>query len=152
MIEEKNQTQWTRHLPAWWQVLLVLGCLGIAVYKQKPYWGYIETDAVVMDVKATYSTKNATQDGCIAVYEYAVKYADKTGKSYWAQHRQTFRTCNLEEIKTGNKTRVYYNPDAPAESLQYINDEMGAGLYLFGIGGMLILFVQFLWNWWKNRK
>jgi hypothetical protein len=49
------------------------------------------------------------------------------------------------------KTRVYYNPDAPAESLQYINDEMGAGFYLFGIGRMLILFVQFLWNWWKSR-
>lgn len=152
MAEEKSQTSWRRHLPAWWQVVFVLGCLTMAVYKQKPYWGYVKTEAVVIDVKATYATKNSTVDGCVAVYEYAVKYTDKIGKSYLAQHRQSFRTCNLKEIETGDKTRVYYNPDSPAESLQYTNDEIGAGLYLFGIGGLIALFAQFLWNWWKSRK
>ena len=126
--------------------------LGIALYKQSLYWHFIKTEGEIINVNVS-TSRNRTTQGCIVAYQYEVKYVAKNKQTYTAQHEHSVEstTCRTDEIKTGEQTTVYYKPENPAVSVQYTNDSVGAGLYLFVVFGSIALIVQGIIAWWRGR-
>ena len=139
--------------PRWWQVLLIIVPLTVAAYRSKPYWHYVKTEGIVTKVK-TRTSRNRTIEGCVVAYTYQVQYTDNQNQTHFAEHEHSTesRTCHTDEIKSGDKETVYYNPEKPADSVQHTSDSIGAGLYLFSIFGVLRLLTQWIVGWWRSRK
>lgn len=136
----------------WWQVLLLLTTLAIAVYREKPFWHYVKAEATITEV-TTSTSRNRTVQGCVVSYRYCVEYRDTKGQIHFAQHEHSTesRTCRTDEIKRGDRKSVHYNPENPAKSVQYTSDAISAGLYLLAIFGIINLLVQWLVSWWGRR-